>query len=92
MQEHTHPGVSDADVRHIIYQTFAQSAHPPTTRQIAEKLNISIAEAEHALDRLAKAHHIALAPGTHTVWMAHPFSGLPTSYITRIGPKVYWGN
>ena len=84
--------VIDRDVRHFIYLTFAQTAYPPTTHQTARHLNISIADAENAYDRLAKEHHIALAPGTHSVWMAHPFSGLPMNYLTVVENKRYWGN
>lgn len=82
----------DRDIRHFIYTTFAHTARPPTTQAAAKQFNIPVAEAENAFERLADAHHIALAPGTHTIWMAHPFSGLPTNYSAEIGGKKYWGN
>ena len=84
--------ISDLDIRHFIYATFAGIARPPTTLETADHFNISIAEVERAYERLAGAHHIALAPGSHGIWMAHPFSGLPTNYVTEIGNKQYWGN
>jgi hypothetical protein len=83
---------TDLDIRHFIYTTFAETARPPATREIAEFISLSIDEIEGSLDRLAQAHHIALAPGTHTIWMAHPFSGLPTNYIAKVEGKKYWGN
>lgn len=82
----------DRDIRHFIYTTFAHTSRPPTTRTAAKQFNLPVAEAENAFERLADAHHIALATGTHTIWMAHPFSGLPTNYSTEIGGKKYWGN
>jgi hypothetical protein len=84
--------VSDLDIRHFIYTTFAETSRPPTTLETADQFKISIAAVESAYERLANAHHIALAPGSHGVWMAHPFSGLPTSYVTEVGPKRYYGN
>jgi hypothetical protein len=83
---------SDPDVRHYNYSTFARTALPPTTLECAEHFDIPAADVEGAFERLANAHHIALAPGSHSIWMAHPFSGLPTNYVTQVGPKRYWGN
>jgi hypothetical protein len=85
-------GNLDLDIRHYIYSTFAETSHPPTTLETANHLNIPIAAVENSFDRLAKAHHIALTPGSHTIWMAHPFSSLPTNFVTEIDHKKYWGN
>jgi hypothetical protein len=82
----------DKDVRHFIYTTFAETALPPTTRQVSEHLKVSIASVENSFERLANSHDIALAPGSHSIWMAHPFSGIPTNYVTSIGQKKYHGN
>ena len=83
---------TDTDVRHFIYTTFAEKTRSPTTLETADYFKISIAAVEGAYERLANAHHIALAPGSHGVWMAHPFSGLPTNYVTKVENKRYWGN
>ena len=85
-------GIADADVRHFIYTTFVGTSRPPTTMETADHFNISIAAAEQAYERLAAAHQIALAPGSHLIWMAHPFSGLATNYRVEIDSKRYWGN
>ena len=84
--------IADPDIRHFIYTTFAATARPPTTAETARHFDISIAAAEDAYGRLAEAHHIALAPGSHLIWMAHPFSGLPTNYTAELENKRYWGN
>ena len=82
----------DSEIRHYIYQTFISSTLPPTTEDTANHFNRSIASVEGSYERLAEAHQIALAPGSHSIWMAHPFSGIPTNYVTQIGSKKYWGN
>ena len=82
----------DRDVRHYIYTTFAETTLPPTTSQVAEHFGLSIASIENAFERLANAHHIALAPGSYSIWMAHPFSGVPTNFVAAIGSKEYYGN
>jgi hypothetical protein len=84
--------VSDLDVRHFIYATFAGTSRPPTTLETADHFKISVAAVEGAYERLANTHHIALAPGSHGVWMAHPFSALPTNYVTEVENRLYWGN
>ncbi len=84
--------VEDEDIRHFIYTTFAGTARPPTTAETAKHFDMSIAAVEGAYERLATAHHIALAPGSHLVWMAHPFSGLPTNYVADVENTRYWGN
>jgi hypothetical protein len=83
---------SEPAVRHLIYSTFAATARPPTSGEVADHFKTSIAAVEKAFERLADAHHIALAPGSHSILMAHPFSGIPTDYTTEVGGKTYWGN
>ncbi|HKJ27976.1 MAG TPA: hypothetical protein VJ965_10080 [Anaerolineales bacterium] len=82
----------DRDVRHHIYTTFCETARPPSSLETAAELNLTIAEANQSLDRLAGGHQIALTPGSHTIWMAHPFSALPTNFSADVGGKRYWGN
>ena len=52
--------------------TFTETTFPPTTLQVAEHFGVSIASIENAFERLADAHHIALAPGSYSIWIAHP--------------------
>jgi len=84
--------ILDPDVRHYIYTTFAGTSLPPTTLEVAEHFKTSIAAVEETFERLAQAHHIALAPGSHAIWMAHPFSALPTNFIAEVEDKKYTGN
>ena len=82
----------DADIRYYIYQTFSPRTRPPNTLETAQHLNIQTREAEEAFTRLAQSHNISLAPGSHSIWMAHPFSALPTFYTARDADKLVWGN
>ena len=83
---------SDADVRHFIYITFSKTSRAPTTNETAVQFGVPISSVENAYDRLAQEHQIALAPGSYSIWMAHPFSNFPTNYVTEIGGNRYWGN
>ena len=92
MEQKIKKKILDPDIRHYIYTTFADTSFPPTTSEVADHFKISIAAVEEIFERLAQAHHIALAPGSHTIWMAHPFSGIPTNYIAEVENKKYSGN
>ena len=82
----------DKAVRHYIYQTFAETAKPPTTEAVARYQKRDIVSIEQSFRRLADAHHVALAPGSSAIWMAHPFSALPTNHTAESGSKTYFAN
>ena len=82
----------DREVRHIIYTTFRETTKPPTTEEVANLLHKDIVSVEKSFARLADSHHIALAPVSHSIWMAHPFSALPTNFTVEIGAKKYYAN
>ena len=82
----------DNEVRHFIYQTFISTSRPPTTAETAKRFQLPISKIESAFERLDESHNIALAPGSHSIWMAHPFSALPTNYTAQINEKKYYGN
>ena len=83
---------TDLDIRHFVYAFFAETTRPATSGNVADHFKVSIADVEAAFERLAAAHHIALAPGSFSIWMAHPFSGVSTNFIAEVGGKKYWGN
>lgn len=47
---------------------------------------------ESSIERLAQEHLIAIIPDTSRVWMAHPFSGVETGYVARIGTSNWNAN
>ena len=49
-------------------------------------------EVEAALHRLADARELVLAQGTPYVWMANPFSAIPTPFRVEAGERRWWGN
>ena len=79
-------------VRIYIYRQFIETGHAIGAGDIARALNCHAAEIEQALVDLADAHTIVLAPGTRSIWMAHPFSAVPTPYTVHRGGISYWAN
>ncbi len=79
-------------VRVQVYQHFAQTGRAPAATEIAQALGRDAAEIEQAFVVLADAHVIVLTSATGSVWMAHPFSAVPTPYRVQCGDVSYWGN
>ena len=82
----------DKEIRHFIYKTFTETAGPPTTEAVAAYQKRDIFSIEQSFKRLAHAHQIALAPGSCSIWMAHPFSSVPTNYTADVGSTKYFAN
>lgn len=85
-------GEVDRQVRTELYRFFLESGHPPVAAEVAASLDLSPGTVEQSYQRLHDAHVIVLAPGTPYVWMANPFSALPTPYRATAGARSYWGN
>jgi hypothetical protein len=59
---------------------------------IASALAISTAEVEASFQRLADEHVLVLKPGSFEIWMAMPFSAVPTEFQVFIGQQRWWAN
>lgn len=79
-------------VRGHIYERFVEDGRPPLVEETAGALGVSRDEAEAAFRALEQAHVIVLAPGTTDVWMANPFSAVPTAFPVETERGVYFGN
>lgn len=85
-------GGLDRRVRFHVHRTFADLGRPPTPIEIARAFDTDPTAIEDSLRRLADAHVLVLAPGTSYVWMAAPFSAIPTEFVVTAGDRRYWGN
>ena len=90
--EEVTPSEVDWLVRTEVYRHFARTRHGPANIELARALGISSAEVERSLRRLEDGRHLALFPDRHDVWMAHPFSAVPTDYAVDTANGRYWAN
>jgi ribonuclease HI len=79
-------------VRLHVYQRFVETARAPDVAAIAEAVDATPKDVRAALRTLADGHAIVLAPATHAVWMAHPFSAVPTPYPVDARGRRYFAN
>ena len=80
------------DVRAFVYQHLTDTTHPPSVDETAAHFNISTEEAGEIYRELHNRHAFFLEPGTLTVRMANPFSGIPTDFKVHANGKTYFAN
>jgi alkylmercury lyase-like protein len=82
----------DRDVRLSVYRKIVEEGRPPTAPEVAGELGIATPDVETSFRRLADARVFVLAPGTPYIWMANPFSAIPTPFEVLVGDRRYFGN
>jgi hypothetical protein len=65
-------------VRTAVYASLRDEAVAPSVARVAADLGAPRKDVAAALHRLADLHCLVLVPGTESIWMAHPFSGIET--------------
>ncbi len=82
----------DRDVRLAVYREIVDEGRPPSVPEVAGGLGITTPEIEASFHRLAEERVLVLAPGTSSIWMASPFSAIPTPFEVEVGDRRYFGN
>jgi hypothetical protein len=79
-------------VRAFVYSHFADTTRPPSVEETAAHFNIKTEEAGELYKELNNRHSFFLEPGTLTIRMANPFSGIPTDFKVHVNGKTYFAN
>jgi DNA-binding transcriptional MocR family regulator len=79
-------------LRASIYASFRDSSMAPSVEALSTALETSREEVAAGLRALADEHCVVLVPGTGSIWMAHPFSGVETDFIVSIGNRRWFAN
>jgi len=83
---------AERGVRVLVYRHFVETARAPDIGTIAAALQIDQQTVIAALRKLVAAHALVMAPASTTIWMAHPFSAVPTAYPVAVRGRTYWAN
>lgn len=82
-----------AQVRTYVYMELFGGRPAPTPATIAKHIGTTPQGAANALQRLQDDYDaLVLVPGTSYIWMAEPFSALPTDYPVHDHSKTWYGN
>ena len=79
-------------VRHFVYNHFADTTYSQNVEDTAAHFNISPAEAGELYKELNNRHAFFLEPETLTIRMAWPFSAIPTNFKVHANDKTYYAN
>lgn len=83
----------EADVRLWIYERTAATGTVPDGLEIGEQFSLTSAAVADTLGHLQDDHDaLVLLPGSSHIWMAEPFSAVPTNFLVRSGDDTWWGN
>ena len=81
----------DWAVRTRVYRGFAETGRAPEVARIAADLGSTEHRVRTGLKRLFDAHEVAVREDG-SVWMANPFSAVPTDYPVRTPHMSCWAN
>lgn len=79
-------------IRAAVYASFRNQSRPPSSAELSETLEASPEEVSSALRNLAEEHCLVLLPGTESIWMAHPFSGIETDFVVTLDDRRWFAN
>ena len=79
-------------VRLFVYRHFVETARAPDLGAIAASVQENERTVLSALRKLVAAHALVMAPASTNIWMAHPFSAVPSAYPVQTRGRTYWAN
>ncbi|MBK8020709.1 MAG: alkylmercury lyase family protein [Chloroflexi bacterium] len=79
-------------LHHTILRFIIDHGYGPQPGELATQLTMSETEIAAALNALQDYHGVVLHPGTSRIWVIHPFSLAPTSFVVRTADRSWWGN
>jgi hypothetical protein len=82
----------DGRVRLSVYRHFVRHGLAPTVRDTSDEVGAAPAAVAASLERLADAHVLVLDPATRRLWMAMPFSAVPTAFRVCTSGGEWWAN
>ena len=81
----------DWGVRALVYERFAATGAAPEIAELAARVGSTEHRIVDVLHRLYDAHEIAVRDDGR-VWMANPFSAVPTEYPVETPEVTCWAN
>ena len=74
----------------VLMERFAALLRAPTHEELALAAGIDVADVPAALQELHDQRMIVLRDGQ--LWMANPFSAVPTDYVAVVNGRRHFGN
>jgi hypothetical protein len=79
-------------IRIFVYQHFVTRGRAPAVADVADALAVTPVTVRDAFVALAEEHVLVLHPDSGELWMAMPFSAVPTPFRVRAQDSAWWAN
>lgn len=80
----------DWEVRTVAYRHFARLASAPTAQILRKRLEVDRQTVVESLKRLEAHRQLALFPDRDEIWIANPFSAVPTPFRVQTPYGRHW--
>jgi hypothetical protein len=81
----------DVKLRNLTFELFVELGRAPTAAETADAAGVSRDELGAAWRRLHDAHAITLDSATGEIFLANPFSAVPTPYRVEAAGRPWFG-
>lgn len=75
-----------------MYRHLVRTGQAPSPRDISGDVGVEPTVITASLERLDASHVLVLHPTTRQLWMAMPFSAVPTDFRVRSAERAWWAN
>lgn len=82
--------ISTSRVHHELIRSLLDTGNCPSRSELAERLDVPVAEIEQLLFELARIHGVVLHPHICEPWLVHPFSTIPTAHWVEGSVGSWW--
>lgn len=82
----------DRAVRNLTYTAFVELGRAPTFEEVAGAAGLEPDDVLAAWRRLHDQHALVLDPAGTEIWMANPFSAVPTPFRVQAGGRWWFAN
>ena len=84
--------LNHSTLHHVIVDTVLCRGYAPNVSELETRFGRSRQAIRTALQDLQDYHGVVLQPDSDEVWIVHPFSMAPSSFLVRSGENEWWGN
>ena len=82
----------DFALRNVTYTLFVELGRAPTGDEVGRAAGLTLADVHAGWRRLHDAHALVLNGSMDEIWMANPFSAVPTAHRVEAGDRWWYAN
>ena len=79
-------------MRLSVYRHFVRTGHAPSLQDTSGEVGAEPTAISASLERLDAIRVLVLHPSTRELWMAMPFSAIPTEFRVTSVERAWWAN